>query len=93
MNFNYLVDAEYGPLPLANMTCHELAASVRLNLGSAQRWQLVSTAGLSAASTPKQDDSQLPYVNHARYYHANRNLLPAFLASLGVVYRPGLLAH
>ena len=92
MNFSSLVDAEYGPLPLAAMTRHELAASLRLNLGSAQRWQLVSTAGVSVASTPKQDDNQSPYVDHTRYYHANRNLLPAFLVSLGVAYRPGVIA-
>ncbi|GAA4493495.1 hypothetical protein GCM10023172_02120 [Hymenobacter ginsengisoli] len=88
VNFDYLTDAEYGPLPLSAMTRHELALSVRSDIGKSRRWQLVTTLGLSVASTSRQDDNQSPYNESARHYHANRNLLPAFLMSFGVVYQP-----
>ncbi|MEJ7660401.1 MAG: hypothetical protein WKG07_12685 [Hymenobacter sp.] len=80
VNFDYLNDADYGPLPLSAMTRHELAFSNRFGLGARPepRWLLTYAAGLSLASTARMDDSGISSQGHAAY-EANRNLLPAFL--------------
>ena len=89
VNFDYLNDAGYGPLPLPAMTRHELAFSSRTSLGSRPepRWLLTTAAGLSVASTARLDETGGSSSRQAAY-EANRNLLPAFFASLGVVFRP-----
>jgi hypothetical protein len=84
VNFNYLNDAEYGPLPLPGMVRHELAYFVRLN--TAKRWQVAFTTGVSVSGTAKLDDD-LSYPTYGQpEYHANRNLLPLFFMSLGAVF-------
>lgn len=90
VNFDYLNDADYGPLPLPAMTRHELAFSTRTSLGSRPepRWLLTTAAGLSVASTARLNDTS-GYSSYSQgAYEANPNLLPAFFASLGVVFRP-----
>lgn len=89
VNFDYLNDAGYGPLPLPAMTRHEVAFLNRFKLGSrpAPRWWLTYAAGLSLAGTAKLDDTGTSSPYHVAY-EANRNLLPAFFMSLGVVLRP-----
>ena len=93
VKFDYLLDTELGPLPLAAMTRHELTGFLRINLGhqvATSWWQLAGAIGISQSSTPKLDDN-LGYPTYGRTeYQANRNLLPAFYGSLGVVYRVGL---
>lgn len=84
VNFDYLNDSAHGPLPLSEMLRHELAGAIRVKL--TEPWRLTFTAGTSVSGTPKLDDN-LSYSTYGRSaYHANRNLLPAFLASIGVVY-------
>ena len=89
VNFDYLHDADYGPLPLPAMTRHELTLSNRFGLGArpVPRWLLTYAAGLSLASTARLDDTGGASPYHVAY-EANRNLLPAFFMSLGVVFRP-----
>jgi hypothetical protein len=89
VRFMSLVDQERGPLPLENMQRHELLLFTRHGVGAATvpRWQLQMACGLSVSSTPKVEEDIGYSTNHSRAaYHANRNLLPAFLGSLGVVY-------
>lgn len=86
VQFNYLQDARLGSLPLTAMLRHELALSNSRPLGSSDRWQLVQTAGISVSGTSRLDDNSGYPTYGAREYEANRNLLPAFLASIGVVY-------
>jgi hypothetical protein len=84
INFSYLNDSEYGPLPLPDMLRHELAYFVRLD--TSKRWQLAFTTGVSVSGTAKLD-SDLGYPTYGRpEYHANRNLLPAFVMSLGAAF-------
>lgn len=73
-------------IPLRSMVRHEALLFGRHSIGSAERWQLQGTLGLSMASGPEQDDSQ-----NRRLYEANRTRLPMPLASLGIVFRPQLL--
>ncbi|WP_223651049.1 hypothetical protein [Hymenobacter psoromatis] len=89
INFDYLRDADYGPLPLPAMTRHELALSNRLGFGArpTPRWLLTSAVGLSLSGTARLDDTGTSSPYHV-VYEANRNLLPAFFMSLGVVFRP-----
>lgn len=85
INFNYLHDAEYGPLPLPGMWRHELAYFIRAN--TSKHWQFALTSGFSLSGTPKLDD-RLSYPTYGRAeYHANRNLLPAFFFSLGATFQ------
>jgi hypothetical protein len=86
VDFNYLNSSEYGPLPLPSMLRHELAYFVRANI--AQRWKLTFATGFSVSSTPKLDND-LGYPTYGRpEYHANRNLLPAYFMSLGLLFQP-----
>ena len=90
VRFSSLTEVRRGPLPLTNMLRHEALYFIRYgwNDSGQNRWEVLSTAGLSLSGTPKLDDD-LGYPTYgAAEYEANRNLLPAFMASLGVVYRP-----
>jgi hypothetical protein len=85
-NFNYLNSSEYGPLPLPGMLRHELAYFMRASV--AQRWKLTFATGFSFSGTPKLDND-LGYPTYGRpEYHANRNLLPAYFMSLGLMFQP-----
>lgn len=89
VQFAYLTAAEYGPLPLSTMLRHELAFAVRNSLRANSHWQIAITMGMSIAGTPKLDDN-IGYPTYSKpEYEANRNLLPAFLGSVGAVYRLG----
>jgi hypothetical protein len=85
-DFNYLVDSKYGPLPLSRMLRHELAYFVRADVS--QRWKLTFATGFSVSSTPRLDDNVRNSAYSWSAYHANRNLLPAYFMSLGVVFQP-----
>lgn len=88
VHFSTLTDTELGDLPLPQMLRHEGLFFVRRPLGSTGTWQTQVALGLSVSSTPKRnDDLGYPIYGQAEY-HANRNLLPAFYASLGLVYHP-----
>jgi hypothetical protein len=87
VRFGSLVDQELGSLPLKQMLRHEVLFFTRHGLGTAavSRWQLQIACGLSVSGTPKLKEDT-GYSTHKAAYHANRNLLPAFLGSMGVVY-------
>lgn len=93
VRFATLTDAQLGELPLDRMLRHEGLFFMRSSWGERRRgrWETLVTAGLSVSSTPRRDDG----VNFPSYgaaeYQANRNLLPAFLVSIGVVYQPNWL--
>lgn len=90
VHFSSLTSVRHGDLPLARMLRHEVLLFVRHTWGYGTRgqWESLVTAGLSGSGTPKLDDSPGAPGYGAAAYDANRNLLPAFMASLGVVYRP-----
>ncbi len=66
----------------------ELVADGRATLA-----HLATTAGLSVSGTDRLDDNQRYPTYGVNNYEANRNLLPAFFVSLGVVFRPDKLRH
>ncbi|MGI4875151.1 MAG: hypothetical protein ACRYFX_28685 [Janthinobacterium lividum] len=89
---NYRLDpvaGAYARLPLPAMARHELALSMQNQFQATSRWQVAGTAGLSVAGTARLDDNPGYPIYGTPEYQANRNLLPAFFASLGVVFRPG----
>lgn len=88
VNFSSLVDTKVGELPLPHMLRHEALFFVRHKLGSGSHWESQATVGLSVSSTPRRDDSQGSPTYGAAEYQANRNLLPAFYTSLGIIYHP-----
>ncbi len=90
VRFSMLEDVSLGPLPLSKMLRHEALFFVRYGRddSSRSRWEALATMGLSVSGTPRLDDSQGYPTYGAAEYQANRNLLPAFYASLGIVYRP-----
>ena len=88
VRFGRLEDLSIGTLPLKEMLRHEALFFYRVPLGPSlvPRWHVQAAFGLSVSSTPRQrDDLSFPTYGRAEY-HANRNLLPAFLASVGLVY-------
>lgn len=86
--FASLIDTRLGPLPLPRMLRHEAMLFARHNWASNDRWESIWTLGLSASSTPTLNTNQGYPSYGAAEYQANRNLLPAFYTSWGVVYRP-----
>jgi len=88
VRFSSLTDTELGELPLPLMLRHEALFFVRHIVGVSGHWESQATMGLSASSTPRLNDNQGAPGYGAAAYQANRNLLPAFYASLGVVYHP-----
>jgi hypothetical protein len=68
------------------MLRHELAYFVRADV--ARRWKLTFATGFSASSTPRLDDDMSYPTYSWSTYHANRNLLPAYFTSIGVVFQP-----
>lgn len=91
VNFNYLNDSEYGPLPLPGMLRHELAYFARSDMG--KRWRLAFTTGISISGTPKLNDNLSCPTYGQPEHQANRNLLPAFFLGLGVAFKPARPAH
>ena len=63
---------------------------VRRAWGDGGHWEWQAAMGMSVSSTPQRDYRQGGPDYGATAYQANRNLLPAFYTSLGVVYRPHL---
>lgn len=88
VRFSSLTDTKIGALPLPYMLRHEALFFVRHDLGSGNHWESQATIGLSFSSTARRDDSQDYPTYGAAEYQANRNLLPAFYTSLGVIYHP-----
>ena len=86
--FSTLTHQELGELPLTNMLRHEVLFFARRPLGNGEHWESLVTMGMSVSGTPKRDDDQGAPSYGAAEYEANRNLLPAFYASWGVVYHP-----
>lgn len=82
IGFNELRVERVGELPLTAMRRHELTITVRSSLSANGHWQLLGTAGLSFAGTPRFDDN----LGGQAEYHANRTLLPVLLYSMGVGY-------
>jgi hypothetical protein len=91
--FASLTDTRLGPLPLSRMLRHEALLFGRHYWARGERWESICTMGFSVSSTPKLDTSQGYPGYGAAEYQANRNLLPAFYASLGVVYHPDWGVH
>ena len=90
VQFSSLTSIQHGDLPLSRMLRHEALLFVRHAWGNGAhgQWESLVTAGFSGSGTPKLDDNTGAPDYGAAAYHANRNLLPAFMASLGAVYRP-----
>lgn len=89
VHFSTLTDTQLGDLPLTNMLRHEGLFFFRHALGGGSgHWESLATVGLSASTTAKRNDNPDYPSTGAAEYQANRNLLPAFYASLGVVYHP-----
>ena len=91
--FASLTDTRLGPLPLPRMLRHEALLFVRHFFTGSERWESIWAMGLSVSGTPKLDTSQGYPSYGAAEYQANRNLLPAFYASWGVVYHPRWGSH
>ena len=88
VRFATLTDTRYGELPLTRMARHEILFFARRAWGSSSHWESLATAGMSVSGTPRIPDDPTYSSNGTVEYEANRNLLPAFYASFGVVYRP-----
>lgn len=84
VQFGYVRDADFGPLPLREMLRHEVALGSRVALSGSRRWQLVGTGGVSVAT-----DSQPDGYSYSVSSRIHNQLGPAFFLSLGVAYRPG----
>lgn len=93
VRFATLTDTRYGELPLSRMARHEILLFTRRAWGSSKHWESMVTVGMSVSSTPRIPDDPTYSSNGTAEYEANRNLLPAFYASWGVVYRPGWGHH
>lgn len=85
VQFSYLTDAQYGPVPLGHMLRHELAVGSRAALFGSERWQLAGTGGFSLAADPYDNTVGSPPGTG----RASNVLTPALFMSLGVVYRLG----
>ncbi len=88
VHFSTLTDTELGELPLPQMLRHEALVFFRHPMGNGTHWESQVALGLSVSSTSRRTDNQGYPGYGAAEYQANRNLLPAFYASWGVVYRP-----
>ncbi len=88
VRFAALSDIRLGALPLSDMLRHEASFFHRETWGSNARWETQTLMGISVSGTPKLDANR-GYPNYGKpEYQANRNLFPAFYASLGLCYRP-----
>lgn len=88
VHFASLTDTRYGELPLPRMARHEILFFARRAWGDSKHWESMATVGMSVSGTPRIPDDPTYSSNGTAEYEANRNLLPAFYGSLGVVYHP-----
>ena len=88
VHFASLTDTRYGELPLPRMARHEILFFARRAWGDSKHWESMATVGMSVSGTPRIPDDPTYSSNGTAEYEANRNLLPAFYGSLGVVYYP-----
>lgn len=86
--FATLTDTRLGPLPLSGMLRHETLFFIRHSWANSERWEVLFTMGSSVSSTPKLDSNTSGPDYGFAIFEANRNLLPAFYSSLGVIYHP-----